>query len=231
MEKKILPYIRIKFTMQTEPGSSLVASKYSRPSAFLVALLLFLLPFVNVRCNGEKFASNSGIGLAIGSGYKMSGELNSMRDSFNGMNPDSKSSEKEEGKQYMLALLALLLGIGGVIYSLADISSERSMTATTIIGTLAAIALIALMVQMNMDIKEESKKNSSLSEPVMVTIQFTIWYYLSILSFLAAAFFSYQRKKFLGAHDLPPKHAPQIPITNPGDQSEFPRSPEEPEVK
>src|SRR6187551_1829529 len=65
--------------------------------AFLIAILLFLMPFVNIKCNDQKFASNTGIGLAFGINYKTTSQLKSDK---NKGDRNLSISEKQSGKMY-----------------------------------------------------------------------------------------------------------------------------------
>jgi len=61
-----------------ETSTSKSSPKFRLNSAmFLVGTLLFLLPFVNIKCKGETLISNNGVGLAFGLNYKTSKEVES----------------------------------------------------------------------------------------------------------------------------------------------------------
>ena len=203
-------------------------SKYTTTVAFAVALLLFLLPFVEFRCNGVTVAQNTGIGLAFGNDYQLGSDLESMRKSLN----DERELKKEgpasdSGKVYVFAIIALLLGITGMALSLTGI---RKGIVNTLTGVLAALSLLALMLQVNSDFDEQAASGrNEVSESVKVSIAFTIWYYLSLVCFLAAAFFSFKRGQLLARNEAP-ANAPQLDLDNPGEQSDFPKSASESEI-
>jgi hypothetical protein len=103
-----------------------------------------------------------------------------------------------------------------------------------IIGALAAILLIVLMIQLKSDVNDQVKTNGSdnaIANEIKVTVNFTAWYYLSICSFLFAAFLSFKQNEMRGKRETPPKNAPQVPIHNPGEQSEFPTNLDESELE
>src|SRR3954471_14062422 len=56
----------------TSPASStsLFGTKIPSSIAFLLAILLFLLPFAEIRCNGAAVANNTGLGIATGTEWK-----------------------------------------------------------------------------------------------------------------------------------------------------------------
>jgi hypothetical protein len=163
--------------------------------SFLVGTLLFLLPFVEIRCNDQPLASNTGIGLALGPDYKTTSQMKSLDNPF-GNKSDQTVTEKQKGEMYPSALIALILGIIGVIFSFLNPGPNKI---ALFIGGLAAICLIVLMVQIQMDVKDEpfSKSEESLGENLKITAEFTAWYYLSLISFIAAAFFSYRKRQIV----------------------------------
>jgi len=159
---------------------------------FLVGTLLFLLPFVNIKCKGETLVSNNGVGLAFGVNYKTSKEFESNEENSKKVSV----TEKESGKIYVSALIALLLGIAGVVLSIINPGLDKI---NTVIGVLAALALVALMVQIKSEVNDKSSHDitDGLSANIKMTAEFTAWYYLSLISFIAAAFFSYWRKPII----------------------------------
>lgn len=180
-----------------EPTKTITASrKFGLNSiSFLVGTLLFLLPFVEIRCNGQPLASNTGIGLAFGTDYKTTSQMKSLDNPF-GNKSEQAVTEKQRGEMYPAALIALLLGVIGVIVSFLNPGPNK---AALFIGGLAAICLIILMVQIQMDIKDRpfSKSEDNLGENLKITAEFTAWYYLSLISFVAAAFFSFRKKQIV----------------------------------
>jgi hypothetical protein len=163
--------------------------------SFLVGILLFLLPFVEIRCNDQPLASNTGIGLAFGTDYKTTSQMKSLDNPF-GNKSEQPVNEKQQGEMYPSALIALILGIIGVIISFLNAGPNK---AALVIGALAAIALIVLMVQIQMDVKDKpfSKSEDGLGENLKITAEFTAWYYLSLISFIAAAFLSYRKRQIV----------------------------------
>lgn len=163
--------------------------------SFLVGTLLFLLPFVEIRCNDQPLASNTGIGLAFGTDYKTTSQMKSLDNPF-GNKSEQTVTEKQQGEMYPSALIALILGIIGVIFCFLNPGPNK---AALVIGALAAICLIVLMVQIQMDVKDKplSKSEDSLGENIRITAEFTAWYYISLISFIAAAFFSYRKKQIV----------------------------------
>jgi hypothetical protein len=177
----------------TQTSATVPSRKFSLTSiSFLVGILLFLLPFVEIKCNDQTLATNTGIGLAVGADYKTSSQMKSFESPF-GNTSDKTVTEKQQGKMYVSALIALILGVIGLILSFTSSGTNKALV---FIGGLAAISLIVLMIQIQMDIKDKplSKEENNLGNDLKVTATFTAWYYLSILSFIVGAFLNYRRK-------------------------------------
>ena len=108
------------------------------------------MPFVNIKCNDQKFATNTGIGLAFGINYKTTSQLKSDK---NDVDRNLSITEKQSGKLYVAALVALLLGIAGFILTIVNPGPSKI---STMIAVLAALALIVLLIQIKYDVKDKS---------------------------------------------------------------------------
>lgn len=163
--------------------------------SFLAGILLFLLPFVEIKCNNQPLASNTGIGLAFGTDYKTTSQMKSLDNPF-GNKSEETVTEKQKGEMYPSALIALVLGIIGAIFSFLSPGPNKT---AVFIGSLAAICLIVLLIQIQIDIRDKpfSREENTLGQNLKITAEFTAWYYLSLLSFIAAAFFSYRKKQIV----------------------------------
>ena len=140
-------------------------------------------------------------------------------------------SDSREGKLFITALLALALGVAGLAVSF--INRGRKQRTAMLIGVLGALALIGAWIQIGSYVKENAKPKEgpeTLDQPfsimMTVTASPTFWFILCLLSYLAAAYFSYRQSLAAAEKEAPPQTAPQLPIQNPGDQSEFPSAPE-----
>ena len=199
--------------------------------AFGAGLLLFFLPFLEIKCNGSSVAQLSGKDMVVGSAPKVSNDLENLGKGFGDReyaNTGSKTGTK--GKVYVVAIIALALGLLGLVASLQK--PKPNYTATTIAGIAGAIALIILIIQVKGDINNEMKTqagsdafSNQFAGMLKVSVGITAWFILCLLSYIAAAFFSYKRKALVGVADVPPANAPQLNIQNPGDQSNFPAAP------
>ena len=62
--------VQVNQPIAATSSTGLFGTKIPASAAFLVGILLFLLPFAEVKCNGETVASNTGIGIAMGKDWK-----------------------------------------------------------------------------------------------------------------------------------------------------------------
>ena len=189
---------------------------------FAIGLLLFLAPFL-------EFRVTTGVVGSIGWRFTGTDLLTGQRGKINGPNfnddfSDTSSSGGFSDMNYYV-LAALIFAIIGLVLSF----SGKRKPVTGIMGVLSGLALIGLFI----DIRQQFGKATGGDANIFgagVSLDFTPWFYISLLSFLAAAFISFRRNKTTASHETPPKNAPQLPIVNPGDQSEFPKSASESEI-
>ena len=217
----------------TGANADFLRNRFLRPSTFLVSVLLFLLPFVEIRCNGATMAENSGVGLAIGRDFKEAGQMKSMKDSFESESQTTSKVSRGSGELFEGALLALALALAAAIVAFI---SNRTARVTMILGALAAVSMIVLLIQVKSKINEKGRTTGEDSPfgNIDISAQFTAWYWISLVLMLLGAYFSYlqSRPVYTGGHlhEEPPAGAPQTPLHNPGDQSEFPAAPRESEI-
>jgi len=194
-------------------SSGIFGSKLPSGVAFGVAVLLFLLPFAELKCNSKSDATkkdgfdfnmgsmfkitNSGLGLAMGSNWKMGGMGGFMNEKTDSV------SEKMKPKPNMYAIAALALGVLGLVFALV-INSKAGGFIGVVAGVLGAAALIGLMFDLKKQIKNPVDRINSTGSDSMdwgvdqlkditFTVGFTPWFYLAIIAFLTGAFFCFRR--------------------------------------
>jgi hypothetical protein len=169
---------------------------------FAIGLLLFLLPFAELKCTlskednivfqsitkAEASVTNTGLGLALGSKWKMN--MPEIGNWLQEQQQDKFVKNLENQKPNNYSIAALALAFAGLILSF--IKARVSAGINILTGLLSAGALIGLML----DIKKNT--NNLLSEMEKtgnktLTLSFTPWFYIAIIALLTAAFFSFKR--------------------------------------
>jgi len=187
------------------PPPGLLGTKIPSAVAFAVGILLFLLPFAEIKCGGTTLANKSGLDIALQSDWKVAG---SSLFNKNDLKQKETFPEKESNSQ-LFAVVALGLGILGLLLSFAE--TKAGGTGGVISGALSAAALIGLLVDMNRwfnnsiakdaaNKTNESRDNLGFDnmgnlDNMMPTLNFTPWFYVAVIAFLAAAFFSFKRMR------------------------------------
>ena len=180
------------------PG--MFGTKIPSSVAFVVAILLFLLPFSEIKCGGSALMNNTGVGFALGKEWKVAGGYG--KDMLKEM--DTKTGGKKQGNAQYFIIGALIVGVLGLLFSLASEKTGPKMG--IIAGVLGAGILVAFMFDLKKwfndglakQAAEKSKEGTdSLGLDKMgdmsFSIAFTPWFYIAVIAFLAAAFFCYKR--------------------------------------
>ena len=189
----------------TAPQAGIFGTKIPSSVAFGIGVLLFFMPFLDIKCNTMILQKVSGVQLATGFEIKSPGSDNTLVGSFEKMDDgDTKVSTKGEKKEpNLLALAALMLGVVGLVLSL--LNAKAGGTGGMITGILAAVALIATMIDVKSKLKAEmpdlrnrARGNDlsgfdKLGDSIYIAVDFTPWFYIAVIAFLVAAFFCYKR--------------------------------------
>ena len=184
-------------TRATAPVSSstsptgLCGTKIPSSMAFLLAVLLFLLPFAEIRCNGAAVANNTGLGIAIGAEWKEVVSKSIFGNDFRD-NPSANGSKVQKQDPNIFAIAALALGVIGVL--IAFLAPKGGGRLNLFVGALAAISLIAMLIDLRSKAKSDNSIKSSdlnFNVGVSVTVDGTGWFYLAIILFILGGVFSY----------------------------------------
>lgn len=187
-------------TIQTNvaPPPAIMKTKMPSTVAFAVGILLFFMPFSEIKCSGSTIMSKSGVSYALGSDWKSTGALGNK-----GMGElTSKTKNEKEGMAQPLAIAALALGILGL--GLCFSNSKSAFSGGAVAGALAAGSLIGLMFEVKkwfnnglakdaLDKVSEGGSGFGSMSDVKPALAFSSWFYIAIIAFLAAAFFCYKR--------------------------------------
>jgi hypothetical protein len=179
---------------QAAPSRGLFNTGIPSTIAFAAALLLFLMPFAEIKCGGTKFMSKKGIDFAMNKEWSVDKGMGD--DMFK--DGDKKPSNKE-GQAPMLVIVAMALAVVGVGVSL--IKSKTGSLLTTVVGFAGVGSLVGFMIMLKSWFDKEMAKDSagkvkdatSGIGDVKLSLDFTIGLYLCLACFLIAAVFAILR--------------------------------------
>ena len=196
-----------------KPG--LFGTKMPSTVAFAVAVLLFLMPFIDIKCNNMSLQQVSGLQLATGFKMKNNSSDNSFLNDIKTDKVDdtiTKATAKTDKKDpNMYALIALGLGVLGLLLSFTN--AKAALGGAMVTGVASAGALIGMMLDIKKKVKLDmpdmsdktpdndvgntidkiGDKMNDLTDKMNISVEFTPWFYIAVLAFLAAAFFCYKR--------------------------------------
>jgi hypothetical protein len=187
------------------PSPGVFGTKIPSTVAFVVGVLLFFLPFVDIKCNNMSLQQVSGFQLATGFQMKNNSTDNSFLNDFKSDKEDegiTKATTKADKKEPNLyAMVALGLGILGLLLSFTN--AKAAIGGAMVTAILSAGALIGLMLDVKKKVKldmpatktdnELGDAFNKLGDNMKISVDFTPWFYVAVIAFLAAAFFCYRR--------------------------------------
>jgi hypothetical protein len=165
--------------------------RYTVTFALLAAILLFLLPFAQVKCGSSVLAENSGLGIAAGFPWK----LGSMGNAFNMMGEEKnplKNNKALADQPNIFALVAMAAVVAGIFLSLLSFT-HRAVTSISL-SLLAFLMLVALLVQFKLQLKTALADEKE-GVGMILKIQFTPWYFATLFCLAAAAFFAWKHHR------------------------------------
>ena len=197
----------------TPPVSTgIFGTKIPSAVAFAVGILLFLLPFSEIKCGSTTLANKSGLDIALGNEWKAigTGIGTGMFDKNDFQKKSLSATKEQKGQTQIFAVVAIGLGILGLL--LAFGSAKAAAGGGGLVGLLSAGALIGLMLDLKknfnnslaneaIDKTKEGTDNSGFDKigesinNIKPTLNFTPWFYIAVIAFLVAAFFCYIRMR------------------------------------
>lgn len=192
------------------PG--MFGTKIPSTVAFGVGVLLFFMPFIDIKCNNMSLQQVSGIQLATGFKMKNNSSNNSFLNDVKNDEVDqgiTKATTKTDNKEPNLyAMVALGLGILGLLLSFTN--AKAALGGAIVTGIASSGALIGLLLDIKKKVKLDmpdtgggksggddmmglDKFGKEMSDKVHISVDFTPWFYIAVIAFLAAAFFCYKR--------------------------------------
>lgn len=173
------------------------SSKIPSITTFAVGILLFFLPFAEVKCNNATLVDNSGFGIAIGSEWRTSANSIFGNDMFGDRNSTTTSTTKKKQEPNVFAIAALAFGVIALLLSIT--SSRVGVMGAAITGILAAGALIGLFVDLKRKVKGslgdmDQGMSNGFGGDMKISLAFTPWFYAAVLAFIIGAIFCFRRK-------------------------------------
>lgn len=182
------------------PQPGIFGTKIPSSVTFGIGVLLFFMPFINIKCNTMTLQEVSGIQLATGFEIK-EGSDNSLLGGLEKLDNDVKVNTREKKDPNLFAMAALGLGI--ISFVLALISSKGSMTFGVITGALSVAALIGTLIdikkQLKLDLPEINNRARGsdtldrFGDGMYIAVDFTPWFYIAVIAFALGAWFCYKR--------------------------------------
>jgi hypothetical protein len=195
------------------PG--MFGTKIPSSVAFIIGVLLFFMPFIDIRCNNMSLQQVSGFQLATGFQMKNNSSDNSFLNDMKSDKMDegiTKTTTKTDKKDPNLyALVALGLGVLGLLLSFTN--AKAAIGGAMITGIASAGSLIGMMLDIKKKVKLDMPSTGGggtsddslskgfqnlgkeLSDKVNISVDFTPWFYIAVVAFLAAAIFCFMRMR------------------------------------
>ncbi len=182
------------------PG--MFGTKIPSSVAFIVAILLFLLPLTEIKCGGSTAATKSGLNFVLSQEWK--GATMMGKDVTKDLL--EKLAGQKEGNASYFAIGAIALAILGFAISFGG-KTKSAAGGAMICGILSAGCLIALMFEVKKwfngllareaadKIKEKTDSFNLDMDTGKLSLGFTPWFYISVIALLAAAVFCYMRMR------------------------------------
>jgi hypothetical protein len=193
------------------PSSGVFGTKIPSTVSFAVGILLFFMPFVDIKCNNMSLQQVSGFQLATGFQMKNNSSNNSFLNDLKTDKVDegiTKATTKSDKKDpNLFALVGLGLGVLGLLLSFTN--AKAAIGGAMVTGIASAAALIGLMVDIKKKVKLDmpsagvnsngddslglDKLGQQVNDKMNISVDFTAWFYIAVIAFLVAAFFCYKR--------------------------------------
>jgi hypothetical protein len=181
----------------TTSATGVFGTKIPSSLAFLLAIVLFLLPFAEIRCNGTPIANNTGLGIATGVEWREVVTKSIFGNEFQSRRSVNESKMEKQDPN-IFAIAALALGVIGVL--IAFLTPKGGGRFNLVLGVLAAVSLIAMLIDLRSKAKSDNSVRSSdldFNASSIVTVEGTGWFYFAIILFVLGGVFSYLRGKNL----------------------------------
>ena len=164
--------------------------KFLNPLFFAIVLICFFLPFYNLTCQQQKIASITGFELVTGTKINTNGLNKGLTGISIPQNEISKGIKTDTVDPEPLALIALLLAIGGFIVSFFEKISDIGSATSALLGGLCLIFLSSVIT--------DNILGKVHMQPL--TVECGTGYYIAIILFIIILLYNtyifYQRIKY-----------------------------------
>jgi glucan phosphoethanolaminetransferase (alkaline phosphatase superfamily) len=146
------------------------------PGFYIVIIILFMLPFVNLSCSGQTIMSITGFQLITGTDYSQSDMFGQ---NMMGQTNSEQIKEKREINSEPMALFAFLAAVVGLI--LGFIRKKIFALVCVIASALGTIFLILLKISM------DGNAQLQMSGQNIIKLEYQPAYWLSVVLFILSA--------------------------------------------
>ena len=179
---------------------------------YILALLLFFMPFINIKCNDRPLASITGKDLVMGYDSKKAlknsmfknfpeqDKTKSIDQSEKDKSLEEESSDSDEEKAFKdvekpnpLAIASVLMCLIGIIFSF--IKTRVAVLTAAIAGALSCVLLIFIFLSMFPKMHELDAGLNYLS----MSVSFSFWFYLCIIVLGIGSYFAHRSYQEIAA--------------------------------
>ena|SRR5690348_11305024 len=180
--------ITAQTSVTTAPPPGVFGTKIPSTVTFAVGILLFFTPFLEIKCNSMTIQSVSGVQLATGFKVDTNKGSTGYFSDIASENKTDRKVDREDPNVY--AMLALLFAILGLVFCIVKMRPRLNSISGMIMALATSICLILLWSDIGNKIKLQLPKND---DGLSISIGMTSWFYVTVIVFLAAAFFNFKR--------------------------------------
>lgn len=191
-------------TTTTVSSPGIFGTNIPASAAFIVGILLFLMPFAEIKCGNDVIANQTGVGFAMKKEWKPQG----LFDQKDLQKNSATNKDKPLGNSQIIIIAVLVLAVMGLLLSIA----KANGTLAGLFGLVSACGLIYFMIDLKNAFNASVKKDATdqvtqgatdaglgnmanAFNDMKPTLAFSPWFWIAVVIFLAAAIFSWQRGK------------------------------------
>jgi len=197
------------------------------PGILGLALLCFFLPFLDLKCNGLRLMSISGVQLATGADVNPSASRGPLNEMMSGM----ESMSEQYGEHYsapqekrhvfeILLLVAMIILLASFILSLVLRKQQRLVGLLG--GSLVLLILIIEYFKLRMALSDMTNEAGSELFRMSISLEFGIGYWMVVLSCIALIIYNALQFRKPPPPPPPPQYPPYPPYDPYGQQQYYP---------